>query len=76
MQAGGSLLDFFTVGASAWGDSQVAKAAIANNPVPNTQDGKSGQSQVTSYLEVLQSPLVIGGAILVGVLLVALVLKK
>ena len=74
--AGGTLLDFFTVGARAWADSNSGGASGVNNPVPNTQDGPAGQSQVTSYYEVLRNPLVIGAAVLAGVLIVALIVKR
>lgn len=76
MQSGGSLLDFFTVGARAWADSNSGGSSGVNNPVPNTQDGPAGSSQVTSYYQVLQNPLVIGAAVLAGILIVVVALKR
>lgn len=75
MDAGGSLFDFFRVGANAYVDANTGGGNV-NDPTPNTQDGPAGQSQVTSYYQVLRNPLVIGAAVLAGVLIVALVLKK
>lgn len=69
------ILSFFAGGLSALTDSQLGSSGV-NDPTPYTQDGPQGQSQVTSYAEVLQSPLVIAGGVLVVVLLVAVVLKK
>jgi hypothetical protein len=69
------LRSFFTAGAGAWIDSQ--REPIRNTqPVPGTQDGPAGQSQSTSYADVLQNPLVIGAGAIVVVLLLAILLKK
>lgn len=66
----------FAGGLGAWVDSQRAEQGYVNNPVPRTQDGPQGSSQITSFDEVLKSPLVIGGAVLLIVLVGVLVLKS
>lgn len=71
----GSLLDFFTVGARAWVDSQNPGRQYVNSPTPYTQDGPAGQSQATSYYDVLRNPVVIVAGAAAAVVLVILVAK-
>jgi hypothetical protein len=71
-----AVADIFKTGASAWVDSQRIDAARVNDPTYNTQDGRAGTAQFTSVAQVLSSPLVMGGAVLLGVLLVVLIVKK
>lgn len=75
MNSGGSLLDFFTVGARAYVDSQNPERAYVNDPTPRTQDGAAGSSQVTSYYEVLRNPLVIAAAVVAGAVVILLIAK-
>lgn len=70
------LRDIFVGGLGAWVDSQRYETGTVNNPVPYTQDGQAGSSQATSYSQVLNSPIVIGGAILLAALLVIVAVKK
>jgi hypothetical protein len=71
-----TIADIFKTGASAYVDSQRGSAVATVQPIPNTQDGPAGSSQSTSYADALKNPLVIGGAILVTVVVLALVFKK
>ena len=70
------LQDFFVGGLGALVDSQRGYSTNVNDPTYRTQDGVAGQSQSTSYTDVLSSPLVIGGAVLLAVLVVVMALKK
>jgi hypothetical protein len=71
-----NLRDFFAGGLSAIIDSQSSDRGYVNDPTYNTQDGQAGQAQVTSFAQVLQSPIVIGIGVIAAVLLVALIVKK
>lgn len=66
----------FAGGLGGWIDSQSPQGGYVNDPTYNTQGGRAGESQVTSLDQVLRSPLVIGGAVLAAVLLIAIALKK
>jgi hypothetical protein len=76
MSVADTISDIFKTGASAWVDSQRIDAAKVNDPTYNTQGGRAGAAQVTSVAQLFSSPVVVGGAVLLGVLLVVVILKK
>jgi len=67
--------DIFKTGAGAWVDSQ-REPMRAAQPVPATQQGPAGESQATSYADVLRNPIVIGIAVVAAIALLAILVKK